>query len=183
MHLLESFAVSAGCLIDKCFIQEEEIQLPQKPYITFHGFNAKGSTRQYSYWQNVIDNLIEDSDFNYKIIQIGEGSAIRYGGINTNYLGKTNYNSLAYLIKNAELHFGFDSLPVHIASHYNKKIVAIYAHYAANTGPYFSKKEDVFLFEPNDNFKPVFAEDDYLHRINNINPLAISSAIIKLLKI
>ncbi len=182
MHLLESYALTCGCFIDKCFIEEEKIDLPIKKYITLHSYNSKGTSRQYNNWHNVISYLQKDSRFNYDIVQIGTADDFKHN-INTSYLGKTSYNSLAYLIKNTELHLGFDSFPVHLASYYNKKIVALYPQYARNTGPYFSNKKDVYLFESirYTKTKPVFENNDPDGGINMIPPEHIGEAVLSLL--
>jgi ADP-heptose:LPS heptosyltransferase len=182
MHLLESYALTCGCFIDKCFIEEEEIDLPKSKYITLHSFNNKGTSRQYSHWHSVISYLKKDPRFNHEIVQIGGSEDFKYD-INTSYLGQTSCNSLAYLIKYSDLHLGFDSFPVHLASHYNKKIVALYPQYAKNTGPYFSKKEDVYLFETYryTNQKPIFEKNDPNGTINKIPPERIAEAVLDLL--
>jgi len=183
MHLLESYAVVSGALIDKCFIEEEKIELPSNKYITFHGYNPKGSGRQYKYWNDVITLLKSNTKFAYDIIQIGGKNDIKYP-VNSDYLGKTSYNSLAYLIKYSDLHLGFDSLPVHLASYYDKKIVALYAHYSNNTKPYFSSNENIILLQPDfSKIKPIFAQTDPFDLINTISPESIYNSIISLLKI
>lgn len=184
MHLIEVYATTCGCLIDKCFIDEESIDLPPKKYITFHPHNPKGSCRSYKYWQNVIDKLQTHPGFDYEIIQIGGENDNKYNNVNTSYLGKTTYNSLAFLIKNSTLHLGYDSLPIHIASIYDIKIVGIYAHYAANTGPYFSTKENTILLESdNITIKPFYGEHDPNNKINTIDYNIIYNSITKLLNI
>lgn len=183
MHLLECYSVSSGAQISSCFIHEEPIDLPKQPYITFHGYNPKGPSRQYDYWHKVIYQLKNNPNFNYEIVQIGGTDDKRYD-VNTDYLGKTSYHSLAYLIKHSTLHLGFDSLPVHLASHYNKKIVALYAHYSANTGPFFSNKQDYILLEPDHStIKPVFANEDPFNQINTIDSNNIYTSVIKLLNV
>jgi ADP-heptose:LPS heptosyltransferase len=183
MHLIESYALVSGLFINKCEIEEEEIPLPSRRYITFHPYNNKGNGRQYGQWSDVIRKL-KTTEFDYDIVQIGLLNDIRYDA-NISYLGKTTYHSLAYLIKNSELHLGFDSLPVHLASHYNKKIVALYAQYAKNTGPYFSRPEDIRLFEPSQytSLKPVFANDDPYRLINTIPSKDVADAVLELLSI
>jgi len=157
MHLIESYALASGAAIEKCFIKERKIDLPFKKYITFHGWCEKSKYRQYSHWQKVIDNLLSNPGFDYEIVQIGELNDFKYNNVNVNYLGKTNFLSLAFLIKNSELHLGFDSFPVHLASHYDKKIVALYPQYANNTGPFFNKKNDWFALQPDTKMsKPVW---------------------------
>lgn len=183
MHLLEAYAITSGSCIDKCFIYEESISLPDKPYITLHSYNPKGSGRQYKYWNDVIDKLNNYSNFNYEIIQIG-GVTDTPTKANTSYLGKTNYNSLAYLIKNSSLHLGFDSLPVHLGSIYDKKMVVLYSHYSNNTRPYFSSIKNIVLLEPDySTVKPVFAYEDPFDLINTIDPDLIYQKTIKLLEL
>jgi len=183
MHLLESYALTCGCFIDKCFIEEEKIDLPKSKYITLHSFNSKGTSRQYSHWHSVISYLKKDPRFNHEIVQIGDSEDFKYD-VDTSYLGKTSCNSLAYLIKYSDLHLGFDSFPVHLASHYNKKIVALYPHYARNSGPFFSNKKDVYLFESiryTKNVKPIFENDDPTKSIDKILPEHIAEAVLDLL--
>ena len=183
MHLIESYALSCGAKIGSCFISEEHIELPKDRYITFHGYNPKGTARQYKYWQKIINLLKKTNNFTYKIIEIGHSHNQNYGS-DTSYLGSTSYGQLAYLIKNSSLHFGFDSLPVHIASHYNKKIVSIYAHYSQNTKPYFSTANNIILLEPDhSSVKPIFSNEDPFDQINSIDPTTIYNSIKKLLDI
>lgn len=183
MHLLEAYAAVSGALIDKCFIHEEKIELPSKPYITLHSYNPKGSSRQYKYWNQVIEKLRKNPRFIYDIVQVGGSSDIP-APVNVSYLGKTDYNSLAYLIKHSELHLGFDSLPVHIASHYDKKMVVLYAHYINNTKPYFSSIENIVLLGPDHSkVKPVFSHEDPFDQINTINFNTIVESVERLLDI
>lgn len=182
MHILEAYALTCGCYIDKPFIQEEAIDLPTKKYITFHAYDPKGDARLYERWQEVIDLLSSNSSFDYSIIQTGGVLDTTYEGVDKTYLGKTTYNSLAYLIKNAELHLGFDSLPVHIASYYDKKIVAIYGYYSQMSRPYFSSPDHVKLFEPDfSTIKPSFSYNDPHKLINTIDSNNIYLAVLQLL--
>ena len=57
MHMLETYSLTTAMPIDKCFIAEEKISLPDEPYITFHPCDTKGTARQYSYWEDVVDGL------------------------------------------------------------------------------------------------------------------------------
>jgi ADP-heptose:LPS heptosyltransferase len=181
MHLIETYAIVSGCQINKPFIHEEPLELPTKKYITFHTYNPKGAGRQYRSWDKVINLLRQNAKFDYELIQIG-GISDHRQNINISYLGKTTYNSLAYLIKHSSMHVGFDSLPVHLASHYQKKIVSIYAHYANNSKPYFSKNKDITIIEPDfSKVKPTFAHEDPFDLINTIPPEKIYSSIINLI--
>lgn len=182
MHLIESYALTCGCFIDQCFIETEQIELPTKEYITLHAYNPKGTARQYLHWNKVVSILKNNNRFNYEIVQVGGKDDFRYD-VNTTFLGKTSYKQLAYLINHSNLHLGFDSMPVHLASHFGKKIVALYPHYAKNTGPYFSKKEDIYLFEAYryTTQKPVFEQNDPYAMINKIPPEHVAEAVLSLL--
>ena len=183
MHILETYALLSGAQIDQCFIQEEEIDLPSKKYITFHPYSPKGNSKQYDKWNEILSLLKNNSEFDYEIVQVGEVTDQRYD-VNTFYLGKTSYNSLAYLIKNSQLHLGFDSFPVHLASHYDIKIVALYSYYATTCGPYFSSSDNIRIFEPDfTNTKPTFSYDDPFRLINTIDHNQVYQAIIELLGI
>jgi ADP-heptose:LPS heptosyltransferase len=189
MHLLESYALLIGQQISSCFIDEEVIILPEKKYVTLHTEHAKGSSRKYNYWDEVVDYLLSNKNFNFDIIQIGQNKEEKNTKLNYSYLGETNYNSLAYLIKNSEMHIGYDSLPVHLASHYGKKIVAIYPHYKQYSGPFFSNENDICILEPNypinqktfKKIKPSYSNHGDL--MNTILPKDIYLSILKILKI
>lgn len=182
MHLIETYACASGATIDRCFISEKLIELPKKKYITLHAYNPKGSCRQYSYWQDVIDGLQKHPKFDYDIIQIGGKKDYRYKNINRDYLGKTDYATLAFLIHHCELHMGYDSFPIHLASHYDKKIVGLYPHFAKNSGPFFNQKSPVITIESDiPHHKPIFLENAPNDRIDSIHPQLIINSVNKLL--
>lgn len=181
MHILETYALLSGAKIGQCFIEEEKIDLPQSHYITFHPYSPKGNSKQYIHWDIIISMFKQNSIFSHQIIQIGEKNDQKYD-VDTSYLGKTSYGQLSYLIKNTDLHLGFDSLPIHIASHYNKKIVGIYSYYASTCGPYFSDPNYIRIFEPDfTEIKPSYSYDDPFGLINSIKPDKIYNAVIELL--
>ena len=183
MHILETYSLISGCKIDKCLIHEESIVLPEKKYITFHPYSPKGNSKQYDHWDSVLDKLYNNKQFDYDIIQIGGSDDHKYD-VNTNYLGQTTYHSLAFLIKHCSLHLGFDSLPIHLASHYDKKIVAIYSYYSSTCGPYFSSSENIKILQPDfSKIKPVFDYNDPFRLINTISSENIYLSICKLLNI
>ena len=181
MHMLETYSLTTAMPIDKCFIAEEEILLPRFPYITFHPCDTKGTSRQYSYWSDVIDGLKNSSEFNHEIIQVGGENDDRYD-VNTAYLGKTSIHSLAYLIKNSSLHLSYDSFPLHLASHYDIKIVCIFPQTWKSTGPFFSSKGNFICLEPeNTEIKPSYQYSDPNRLINTIPVSKIIESTIKLL--
>lgn len=183
MHLLETYALTTGIKIDKCFIHEESIELPSRQYITLHAYSPKGNYKQYSFWSKVIYWLKNNNQFNYDIVQIGEEKSSDYD-VNKNYLGKTSFNSLAFLIKNSSLHLGYDSFPVHLASYYDINIVALYPHYSNTCGPYFSSPHKIKILEPDYTiYKPSFNTNDPYRLIDSIDPNTVYESVISLLNI
>jgi ADP-heptose:LPS heptosyltransferase len=184
MHLLETYALTTGSKIDKCYIHEEEIALPDNEYITLNTYSNRGNSRQYDYWDQIINRLINNPKFKYTIVQTGNADDPKHPNVDTSYLGRTNYHSLAYLMKNSKLHLGIDSFPVHIASHYDIKIVAIYFYYSSTCGPYFSTPSKTRILQPDfSKIKPVFAYNDPYRLINTIDPTLVYQSTIELLEL
>lgn len=193
MHFLESFALTTGLKISKPDILLQEINLPKLNYITFHPICLKAPARQYKKWGDVITKL-KGAIKNVEIIQIGD-KGIESFDVNTDYLGNLTVNQLAFLIKNSQLHLGYDSFPMHLASAFDRKIVSIFSCFPETCGPYFSRKEDIVLLEPNypetktffggrffeHKLKPSFMEEDEGDLINTISVDSIVSSVIKLL--
>lgn len=180
MHILETYALLSGAKIDQSFIHTEEYIIPYSEYIVFHGDCQKASARQYKSWNQVLNNLQKYSSIP-PIIQIGSLLDTKYN-TNMNLLGKTNIYELAYLIKNCTLFLGYDSFPMHLASHFQKKIVALFCYPSKNSGPYFSKHSDIILLEPDFTLiKPSYSYSDPENLINTINPNTVSDSVCKLL--
>lgn len=184
MHILEQYALNCGVKIDKPFINELFFPLPFDKYITFHP-KGKFPSREYDYWEEVLLQLspILEKE-NIKIVQIGAPKDNLYPYCyHTN--GQTNFNHVAYLIRNSILHLGVDSFPIHIASAYNKKIVGLYCNmYNEQSGPYWSDKKDVRLLQADLNGdKPSYAAVENPKTINRILPENITNSVLDLLNI
>ena len=159
--VIETMSACTGLKIHKPYIDTEEVELPYKEYITFHPAHKKGTRRKYNKWIEVIKNL------NVNIIQVGGLDENDYSkfGVNTRYADGTTINQLAYIIKNARMHLGYDSLPVHLASYFNVPIVAIYNQWSSHSYPYFSKNN--IIIEPDYDamkIKPCFSNNDPFDR-------------------
>lgn len=183
MHLLESYALISGSTIDKCFIQTEHFELPFDKYVTIHTDCQKSSARQYKYWDKVISLLQNNPLFTLPIVQIGSSVDFKHL-VNLNLLGMTNVNQLAHVIKNSSLHIGYDSFPMHLASHFDIKMVILFSYFVENSGPYFSSLKNIRLLEPNfTNIKPSFSYNDPYDLINTIDPIIVYNNIMDLLQI
>jgi hypothetical protein len=92
---------------------------------------------------------------------------------------------MAYIINNSELYFGNDTMSLHFASHYQKKIVCTSTIlYTSNFYPYWSKKEDYTIVESHRNGnKPTFSAQENPKTINLINPEDIAIEVLNKLNI
>ena len=183
MHLIESYATSSGLKIGKPFILESYFPLPFEKYISFQPF-SKYPAKDYDYWQEVINLILPHlKEENIQIVQIGgEKEKVLENTYNT--VGQTNIRQAAYIIKNSIMHVGTDSFGAHIASGFNKKIVALYSNNNINNvKPYWTKEEDMILLSPHIQGKPSYAAQENPKNINNIKPEKIAQAILNLLKI
>ncbi len=182
MHLIESYAASCGLKINKPFIYTNFFPLNTQKYISFQPFSKP--SKNYDYWQDVI-NLIHPylKNENIDIVQIGSKDDPKLDKcIHTS--GQTSVPQAAYIIQNSILHFGADSFGAHIASGFDKKILALYANNnIENVSPYWSKKENLILLKPKINKKPSYSFEEHPKSINTIKPEEIASGILSLLNI
>jgi len=182
MHILEAYASNTCLKINKPFIYEKYYPVGCDKYITIHS-PGKFDSRKYDHWDSVVRLLkpILDKE-DIEIIQIGTREEKPIKNCES-LLGKTSFNQLAYVIKRSMLHLGVDSLPVHLASGFDKKIVALFSNmYACHARPYWAKNEDVVLIESNkEGDKPTYAAVETPKTINTIPPEKIAKAVCGLL--
>jgi hypothetical protein len=183
MHLIERYATACGVKIDKPYIYDTFFPVNVEKYISFQPF-SKYQSKNYDYWDEVvviISPYLQQN--NIALVQIGvkDDKAIN----NTlNLCGQTNISQAAYIIKNSIMHVGADSFAAHIASGYDKKILALYSNNNINNvKPYWTKPEDMVLLSPKINKKPQYSVNEFPKSINNIKPEDIAEGILKLLNI
>jgi hypothetical protein len=183
MHLIERYATSAGVKIDKPFIYDKIFPIPVEKYISFQPF-SKYNSKNYDYWNEVI-SIIQPvlQKENIYIIQIGGPNDKPIENC-INLCGQTRVSQAAFIIKNAIMHVGADSFGAHVASGYNKKIVAIYSNNNINNvKPYWTDKNDMVSIEPERKNKPNYSAEENPKTINQIKPETIANGIFKLLNI
>lgn len=184
MRLLDTYAVNCGAKIDKPYLYETYFPLPMEKFITFQA-QSKFESKDYSYWQDVIDminpTLIKN---NISIVQMGGIKELPFQRV-VDIRGRTNMNQLGYVIKRSLLHFGPDSLCVHIASSYNVPIVSLYsASMPEIAGPHFGDPSKHVLFKGYErvkNKKPSYANKEDPKSIDTIKPEEIAKEILRLL--
>jgi hypothetical protein len=182
MHLIETYALNCGLKIDKPSIYEKYCPIPFDDYISFQPC-SKYDSKSYDLWQEVINQLVP-------ILQEKKIHIVQIGGKDEKPLencyhlqGKTTINQAAYIIKRGMLHFGADSFGVHVASHYDKPIVALYSNSRPeNAGPYFSSKNKVKTLEASKkDRKPSYSAKESPKTINEIDPIQIANYILEFL--
>ena len=183
MHILEQYAINCGAKISKPSIITEYFPLPEGKYICLHAGSGMES-KNYDFFEEVINlmnpHLVQEG---IKIIQIGgEKERIIRGCYPA--LGSSK-KQMAYIISNSELYFGNDTMSLHFASHFQKKIVCVSTVlYTSNFYPYWSNKEDYVILESHRNGnKPTFSAYENPKTINFIPPEQIAENILNLLKI
>jgi hypothetical protein len=184
MHVLEAFATSSGLKISKPYIYDKYYPLNFEKYIIIETNDAKYQSRNYDYWQEVINLILPKlRENNINILQFCGQNDPRL--INTYTIVGCTINQKAYLIKNSIVYIGSNSLGLQLASNYNKKIVGLYGNiYASQNKPYWSKEEDLTLIQAFDEkSKPSYAPQENPKVINNIKPDVLARAILNNLNI
>lgn len=185
MHILEQYSLACGLKINKPYILDKYFPLPFDKYIAFHA-PSKFQSRKYDHWKHVL-NLIKPylDKNNINIVQIGDKDEqlFRDSCFITN--GMTDFNQLAYIIKNSILLLGIDSFPVHLAAYYDIPLVGLYCNmYKEHSMPYWGQKQKQKLIESHRNGdKPSYSAFEAEKTINLINPEEIAKNVLDLLNI
>jgi len=185
MHILDSMASSTRLRIDKPYINPKFYPLDCEKYIVIQG-DAKFNSRKYDYFNEVIyflKPLLSQQDI--KIIQLGGANDKPVNGIDINLCGKTNYNQSFYIVQNALLTVGVDSLLGHVASAVGTKAVVLFSNmYVNQSKPYWSADNDLICIQaPLGENKPSYNAEENPKTINGIKPEEIVAAICKLLNL
>jgi hypothetical protein len=177
-HLVEVYAKDLGVKIGQPYFQPHFFPILEENYITIHNDN-KVQSKEYDYWDEVI-SLVKRQAPDIKFIQVGSGKEPKIKNV-TKFAATHSIKQSAYIIKNALMHVGTDSLPVHIASSFDKPIVSIYAHtYASTCCPVWgSKKNHTIIESHRDGKKPSYSLEENPKQINLIKPEEIANAILK----
>jgi len=143
-NLAEEYANHCGCKVGNYSIKIDVSLVPSgKEYITIHAGSGEGqwSARKYVDWPEVLSNLSAFYE-DITVVQVGAADDMKLEGV-LDLRGKTDVHQLAGLIKNAKLHLGIDSFPMHLAAGFDVPVVALFgSSYANSTGPYYKDKEN-----------------------------------------
>ena len=184
MKLLEIYAATTGVKIPKDPVApySKFFPLPGK-YITLQ--NSSGmKSKDYSYYQQAIDlikPILDENDI--KIVQIGGGGDEKINGTRT-YCGITDFHQSSYVVKNALLHVGNDSVWCHVAGQYGVPVVELFGPTLANVcAPYHSHCESVLIESHRNGRRPSHTAEESPRTIDFIKPEEVAAAILKVLKI
>ena len=182
MHLIENYALAAGCKISEPQIEPLFFPIGFERYITIHGGSGMAS-KNYSYFNNVIQLIkpeLEKKDIG--IIQIGEEKDPKIKGA-TSILGETSLRQTFCVLQNACLHLGNDSFSTHVAAFYKTPVVALYGPVIPNTcSPYWGDPKIQSLISPDySNRKPSFSTKEEPKRVDEIFPDYVGSECLRLL--
>jgi len=123
-NILKAYADVVGVSINDCelFIKQEAIDVPNK-YIVIHPGRTAWLGRD---WHEDRFNKIADRlrKLNYKVVCTGREKDRKVDGLDLR--GKTSMSQLAYVIANARLFVGIDSLAMHIAQAVNMPAVCFF---------------------------------------------------------
>ena len=183
-HILEVYAKDLGVkATGKPEMQKHFYPNTLEKYITLH-CDTKIQSKQYDYW-DVVLNIVKPflNQNQIKIVQTGSADLTKINGVDKVFI--VNKKNLNYLISKSLLHVGIDSMPVHIASAFSKKIVALYSHtYKETCYPYWSSEKDAITLSPDfSEKKPSFSNQEHQKRINEIKPELIAQSILDQLNI
>tara|TARA_R110002020_G_scaffold133235_3_gene297334 strand:+ start:32793 stop:34001 length:1209 start_codon:yes stop_codon:yes gene_type:complete len=184
-HIAEEYAKSLGVRIGQPKITSHFYPVISEKFITFHTNDKKSPARHYDNWNLVIKMLKPYlSEQGIDVIQIGgkDDPIIKECDF---HLLDCSFKQMIYVIGMSKLHLGIDSLPVHIASALDKKIVSLYSNlFPECSGPIWGKNSETKLLSPNFNeIKPSFSNNESVKRINEIKPEEIVCSTLDLLKI
>jgi hypothetical protein len=183
-HLIEEYAKNLGVKISKPVFLTHYIPIVDDKYITIH-IDNKFDSRYYEFFPEVIELLRNIfRPFGYKIYQIGGADDIQLPLIDKAFFGLSRKQT-SYISKNASLHLGIDSFPVHQSSIFDIPIVALYSNVnVKNSKPYWSSPQKIRLLESDKNGnRPSYSPVEKPKSINTIKPEEVVKNVCELLNI
>jgi hypothetical protein len=180
MHLVENFALTAGVKIGRPRVDPLFYPPPAEKYITLHAGSGMES-KNYGHYRDVIlmiSTVLEMQGI--KIVQIGEECDKHIEGT-IDLRGKTKLRETFYILSKSMLHLSNDSFSSHVAGSYKVPLVTLFGPtFPSTCEPYW--KGYYKFFSPDYNkFKPSYAPQEKVKRINKIFPNEIAYELINLL--
>ncbi len=182
MHLVEAYARTAGLRIDKMLLTEHFYPLGvDEPYIVV--VTSSGAPgKNYSYFKLVVDGLKPYlKEKGYKIVQAGGKDDERIGA-DVDVCGKTTTSQYFNVISRAELVLSGDTSALHVAGHYNKKLVSLFSvSHPKISGSWFGDKSNQIYLTPPGDWRPSCNPQEQPKFIDKIMPEEAIKAVSSLL--
>ena len=183
MHLIETQAAAMRFKISKPDIIPKFYPIPtDNQYIVIQA-DAKFQSRQYSYFNEVLQILKPYLDKeNIKTIQLG-GATDRVINTDFNLCGHTSYRQSAYIVKNSLLTIAVDSLLGHLASCFDTPSVVLFGNmYISQSKPYFHSPDKLICLQADLQGKnPSYSAVENPKVIDRIKPEEVANAVLQLL--
>lgn len=179
MHLAELYARDLGCKVGYPYLVPHFFPLPNEKFVTIHN-SDKVPAKSYSYWPTVIKILKPELVKNgIKLYQVGAKGDIEVDGVD-HFFDYLTLKQSAYLLQETLCHFGIDSVPGHIASHFDRPTVTLIAHtYAESCRPLWNEDKAIILESHRNGNKPSFALNEDPKTVDLIKPEEIAQAVFK----
>lgn len=187
MKLLTRYATACG-LTEKEIGQQQFVEqffpLPFAKYITLHAASGQGA-KNYSFWGLVVELIKPYLEArNIEIVQLGVKDDPAINGCH-HTMGRTNEHQASYLISNAMLHMGNDSVWCHRAGHQGVNLVEVFGSTSeSNHAPYtYDATKTRFFTSHRSGRKATFSSQESPKTVDYIDPFDVARAVLELLKI
>jgi len=183
MHLVEVYANSSGVKLDKNPVEPyyKFAPLPEK-YITINPSSGMES-KNYDHYGLVMDFLMPFFEkMGISFVQLGlPKDPYLPGCIDFRYLELEQSN---YVVKNALMHLGNDSVMGHVAGKYGTPTCILFGPTYANVcKPYYHTENSIFIESHRNGNRASHSRSENPKTINLINPEDVASAVLKILNI
>lgn len=144
MHLVETYSHFCGIKPGQPFIDTNYSPVPFDKYIVIHGKTGM-ATKDYDLWEEILEHI------NVPTVLVG-GKDDPKLSVSLNLCGQTSWTHTAYLIKNAAMFIGADSVCAHIASSFGVKSVVLFGGTSPLSCGAYWNKDKVITLNPVDRY-------------------------------
>lgn len=180
MKLAEVYANSCGVKLPEDPLKPYTAYYPViGNYVTIH--NGSGmESKNYDFYGEVLEILVKRLE-GVRFIQIGLPSE-KLLPFCEDLRGKTNLFQANYIIENALLHIGNDSVWQHVAGSLNVPSVGLYGPTLANVcAPFYKNEKSIFIDSDRGGRKPTHSVEENPKTINYIKPEQVANATLSIL--